>query len=77
MYPLLPALNSILPSFNEVVGDESRWFFVAHESHSYFYAYVVSDIRRASYDFVQSGSSEHHNPGEADAFYQSVLIIKR
>jgi hypothetical protein len=36
------------------MGVESLLFFVLHESHSYFYAY----------HFVQSDSSERHNPGE-------------
>ena len=36
------------------MGVELLLFFVLRESHSYFYAY----------DFVQSDSSESHNPGE-------------
>lgn len=75
MHPLPTAPSSILLYFNEVIGIESLAFFVLHESHSYFYAYIVLDMRRASYDFVQRGSSERHNSGEADAFYQSVLYI--
>jgi hypothetical protein len=56
----------MLLSFSEVIGVKSLLFFVVHESYSYVYAYIVLNMRRASYDFVQSGSSERHNPGEAE-----------
>ena len=52
-HPLPPAPSSILLPFSEVIGVESLLFFVLHESHSYFYAYIVLNLRRASYDFVQ------------------------
>ena len=55
MHVLPPTPSSILLSFNEVTGVESLLlFFVLHESHSYFYAYIALNMWRASYDSIQN-----------------------